>query len=203
MNRLTKALLGMLAGVFFFGVASIGLTWSVSYKPYGVPDHLRQRYDQTIAELEQQQKQARAPGAKPRVRVAKTLHDFGMMDPHATAKYAFEVANIGESPLELHVTDSSCKCTIGKLLQPYVAPGETTQVTLTWNTGYQADEYQQTVLLSTNDPNRKTIELSVKGTVRSELVVPGAIAFAKSDLMKETSSEFYVYSQLWDEFVVT
>ena len=203
MNSFTKSLLGLLGGILCFATLSVGLTFAVTYKPYGVPDHLREKYDAKVAELEKNQTLARDPEARPRVSVSSKVHDFGMIDPHSTASYAFEVFNKGDSPLELHVVDSSCKCTAGELRQPFVAPGESTKVTLTWNTGYQADSYEQSVLLSTNDPIRKTLTLTVKGVVRSELVAPERIEFKKGDYGKTTSTEFVVYSQLWDDFAVT
>ena len=203
MNSFSKSLFWLLSGIFCFALFSTGLTFAVSYKPYGVPDHLREKYDAKIAELDKNQALARDPEARPQVSVSSKVHDFGMIDPHMTATHAFRVFNNGDSPLELHVVDSSCKCTVGELRQPFVQPGESTDVKLTWNTGYQSEAYEQSVILSTNDPIRETITLTVKGVVRSELIAPEQVEFKKGDYGKTTSTEFVVYSQLWDDFAVT
>ena len=202
MNRLQKVLLGSLAGTTCFALATLGITSAVAYKPWGVPDHLREKYDRKVEHLVEQEKLARQPGAKPVARVSASTHDFGLLDPHSTATHSFTVYNDGDSPLELQVYDSTCKCTVGKLNQRFVDPGENTSVTLTWNTGYKDDEYKQSVTLTTNDPRRRFLTLNVRGTVKADLVMPPKLPMTRCNLGQESKAEFLVYSQLWPDFVV-
>lgn len=195
-------MLGSLAGTVCFAAASLGITSAVAYKPWGVPDHLREKYDRKVEHLIEQEKLARQPGAKPVARVSETTHDFGMLDPHATASHTFTVHNDGDSPLELSIYDSTCKCTVGKLKQRFVDPGNSTSVTLTWNTGYQVDSYQQSVTLMTNDPSKKMLKLNVRGKVKADLVVPNIIRMNRCDLGKYAEAEFLIYSQLWPNFEI-
>ncbi|QDT11459.1 DUF1573 domain-containing protein [Planctomycetes bacterium K23_9] len=202
MKRLSRVLLGSLAGAACFAAASLGITSAVTYKPFGVPDHLREKYDRKVEHLVQQEQAARAPGAKPVARVSASTHDFGLLDPHSTASHSFTVYNDGDSPLELDVYDSTCKCTVGKLRQKFVDPGDNTQVTLTWNTGYKDDDYKQSVTLMTNDPRKKMLSLSVLGTVKAELVLPAKLPMSRCNLGEYSKADFLIYSQLWPDFSV-
>ena len=203
MNRLSKTLLIGLACAVCFGAATIGLTSVVEYFPYGVPEHRRQEYDDKIAELSRLNAISKSTTKRPRAIFKKLSHDFGLLSPHETASYSFKVTNQGEAPLHLEVLDSTCKCTVGNLKTPLLAAGESTYVKLTWNTGYQNEEYQQSVTIKTNDARRETITLTVKGEVRAELVIPESIVFDKCDAGEHAKAEFVVYSQLWNDFSIT
>lgn len=202
MSFFTKSLLLLFGCVLCFGVVATILTTSVTYKPFGVPDHRREEYDQKLEHLAEVTKLARSKDAKPKVRVSQTKYSFGMLNPHETAKHSFQIFNDGQSPLELTVTDSSCKCTVGELKQRFVQPGSSTNVTLTWNTGMQADQYEQAVSLATNDPLKKSITLSVSGEVRAECVIPESVTFTKCEWGQNAEANFVVYSQLWSDFEI-
>lgn len=199
------ARLGMLFACFF-GIALITTTSTllIEYKPYGVPDSRREEYETKVAAMQQRQVLLAklADQAQPVAVVPVRKHDFGMLDPHATASHKFEIRNEGEHPLALQIEQTSCKCTIGKLANDLLGPGEFTDVTLTWNTGYQADDYEQTATIRTNDPARSLITLSVTGEVRAELIVPEVASFHASDMGEVAQSRFVVFSQVWDDFTV-
>lgn len=205
MNPFTRNLFILFAVsvlLFFAGIAGSAI---VEYKPYGVPDVRRAEYEEMVAEIKlknellTESKNATFPMAE----VDQTEFDFGMLDPHTTASHSFRVVNKGKDPLALEVLGTSCKCTTGSLVNGLLRNGESTDVTLTWNTGREAEHYVQTASLKTNDPLNPSIELSVKGTVRAELVVPEKINFAVSDPAHQTRSSFVVYSQLWDSISVS
>ncbi len=204
MRQLPKRLIAGAAGVLGFATVATALTLAVEYKPYGVPDHRRDEYENTISELRHRGQLLKDldSEARPRAVVLEPSHDFGMMNPHTTATHSFVVKNEGQHPLALEVQGTSCKCTAGSLQQSLLAPGEQSTVTLTWNTGYQADEYVQTATVLTNDPLAKTITLSVSGVVRAELIAPKSVEFKASNRAEITEASFVVFSQLWDDFEV-
>jgi hypothetical protein len=142
------------------------------------------------------------PSTTPRATMKETSYDFGMVDPHTTLSHEFEISNSGEIPLKLDVAGTSCKCTVGELANDLLPPGGMTIITMTWNTGYQAEHYEQSATIITNDPLAESIELKVEGEVRAEFVVPEQIAFDKADFGQQTEAKLIVYSQLWDDFSV-
>ncbi|SMP39837.1 Protein of unknown function [Neorhodopirellula lusitana] len=195
-----------------FPVAVIGFitvagafTQVVEYKPYGVPDIRREEYEAKVALIHEQEQilSGEVKSAGLPVAVADHAnHDFGMIDPHTTAYHAFKIANHGEGPLTLEVTGTSCKCTVGELTNNLLPPGAETTVTMEWNTGYQAEHYQQTATVVTNDPLRKEIELTVEGEVRAELIIPGSVSLQAPKLGSLATGQFVMFSQLWDDFTV-
>ena len=101
-----------------------GVSLSVQYKPYGVPDVLRAEYEEKIADirereylLENADKLGEAIAFLP-----TTIHDFGMLDPHGTGSHQFEIHNQGAAPLALKMGSTTCKCTASKLGSTLLQP---------------------------------------------------------------------------------
>jgi hypothetical protein len=82
-------------------------------------------------------------------------HDFGTMDRMAHGEHAFRIRNDGDAPLELQLGKTTCKCTLGELENSKLAPGQTTNVTLTW----------QVNTAQPNDPHHNPILLTIHGKV--------------------------------------
>ena len=205
MKNLPKVLFSSLAGLIVFGVIAGVLVYTVTYLPYGVPESRREEYEAKVAEAKGYQEALKDADktASSILAIKSTEFDFGMVDPHTTHSHSFTVTNEGELPLTLEVQETSCKCTVGELATNLVPPGASTEITMTWNTGYQADTYEQTATVATNDPLQKTLELKVKGVVRAEFIAPSSVGFVTTDPGKPSEGSFVTYSQLWDDFEVT
>ncbi|MCO8121818.1 DUF1573 domain-containing protein [Stieleria sp. TO1_6] len=205
MTAFSRKLIWCATGMLTFMLVTAAFAMTVTYKPYGVPDHLRDQYDMAVDNLKTRQviRQNLDDRARPVARIDQQSHDFGMINPHSTASHTFEISNDGDDPLSLSIRETSCKCTIGDLKSDLLLPGETTEITLTWNTGYKEDRYEQTATIVTNDPLKKTIELKVSGQVRAKLVAPESLSFPKLELGERGEVSFVVYSQLWENFVIS
>ncbi len=203
-SSLPKTLVFSLIGFIGFGLFVFLLTSSVVYLPYGVPESRLQEYEEKIREIKAYAELERQadPSTLPVATVDQTMFDFGMVDPHKTLSHRFTVRNDGQVPLQLKVRETSCKCTVGELDASVLLPAEQTNVMMTWNTGYQADQYEQTATIITNDPLAKEILLKVKGEIRAEFVAPESIAFHVADMGEAAESSFLVYSQLWSDFTI-
>ena len=182
------------------------LVLGVTYKPYGVPDHRRGEYEQALTSIADRQRlvdEVEASGGVPVAEVVSRSYDFGRVNPHETMVHDFSVKNEGEAPLTIRIGQTSCKCTVGKMRgNGVLLPGESTNVSLTWNTGLKADSYSQSAQLFTNDPLQKRITLTVKGEVRAELVGPETLNYGGVDLGDVASASVVYFSQLWNEFEV-
>ncbi len=190
--------------VLFISVAG-AVSLTVQYKTYGVPDHRREEYAKKVQVIREREKVLSgeiSTADLPKAVIASKTHDFGMIDPHITATHDFTIRNEGNGPLALKVNGTSCKCTVGRLANDYLAPGEETTITMEWNTGYQADHYEQTAIIQTNDPLQKEITLTVEGEVRAQLVAPETIGLKAEKLGDLASGEFVLFSQLWSDFTV-
>ncbi|MEM0927163.1 MAG: DUF1573 domain-containing protein [Planctomycetota bacterium] len=205
MSRLSRLLAGGSVFLLGFGLVVVLLVSTVTYKPYGVPDLLRDEYDQKLIEINRRAELLSSTAEvdqRPIVKVDSPMHDFGQILPHSQATHAFQISNVGFSDLALAVGETSCKCTVGKLKKGLLKPGESTTVTMTWNTGYKADDYVQTALLQTNDPLNQQVVLKIRGTVRADLVAAKSLLLTRGDIGSRSSGSMLIYSQIWDDFVI-
>lgn len=203
-SPLTKFIALPITAILLISVAG-AFSLTVEYKPYGVPDHRREEYDEKLSLIAQQQKvlQGEVPTDELPIAIVKEKsYDFGMIDPHVTASHTFTIGNEGKAPLSLKVAGTSCKCTVGKLEHQLLMPGATTTVTMEWNTGYQAERYEQTAKIITSDPLQKEIELKVEGIVRAQLVAPESVALVAQHVGDVATGDIVLFSQLWNDFTI-
>lgn len=148
-----------------------------------------------ISEAKPAAKTATSEAAEPRVEVVGgTTHDFGTMSQGSTKSHAFIFRNIGNAPLQLDVAGSSCRCTIGKLADSTLDPGEQTEVTLEWKATGVLDSFGQTATISTNDPQHHQVLLSVKGIVaRTILIEPPVINLGEVPVTSPVKQTAYVF----------
>ena len=104
-------------------------------------------------------------GPAPRLVTPEVTYDFGRMTVGQKGKHEFAFTNQGEAPLELTKGATSCTCTISGLEQNTIAPGETANVKLEWkaNPGGPGGDFRQTALITTNDPLRPEVTLTIQG----------------------------------------
>ena len=194
--------------VFSAGIFSA----NVQFNPDGVKAGQVPAYRAALARIEAAEKAQSELAANlvnlesmkvPKAVVADKAFDFGLLDPHVTVSHSFTVSNEGDADLLLTTGETSCKCTIGDLGSPIVPPGASTEVTLTWNTGYQSARYTQSAAINTNDPTASSIDLSVSGTIKAELALTSTeLVFPPSSRSKLVETGTYLFSQLFDDFVV-
>ncbi|TWU58080.1 DUF1573 domain-containing protein [Rubripirellula reticaptiva] len=202
MNTLGKRMMAGIAVVASLATVAGVLIATVSYEPHGVPKALRPAFKAKIAEVKQRASEVAtiSSSVRPSASLDTTEFHFGLLDPHATVSHSFTVRNDGEAPLTINVQRTSCKCTVGKLGSNVILPGGQTDVTLTWNTGYQLDNYEQSATLETNDPLQPEITLTIQGDVRAELVVPSEVVMKSANPGDMPGASFTVYSQLLEDF---
>ncbi|WP_037199111.1 DUF1573 domain-containing protein [Rhodopirellula baltica] len=204
MSTTGKFLLAAVLLVSVFGALSTGLATIVTYAPFGVSKSQRAVYEKKVSLIKRDEtlrKNAQSMGL-PQAVLPSTRYDFGLVDPHTTASHAFEIRNHGSGPLTVDVAETTCKCTVGSAKKGIIAPGETTSVTLTWNTGKKSEHYEQIARVVTNDPTREVIDLTVSGVVKTELFVPEKCVCPSGDTGEIIESTFCVYSQLHKEITV-
>jgi len=101
----------------------------------------------------------------PRAEVPETTFEFGSMEMGTSMSHAFEVRNVGASPLHLKVGDTTCKCTVGDLAKSEIQPGDHTEVRLEWIAKTDPGPFRHGATLHTNDPLQSHIQLTVEGQV--------------------------------------
>ncbi len=112
-----------------------------------------------------------APKAGPQPKaVVETPHvyEFGTLPQHVTGKHKWKVENTGQGTLELFMLESTCSCTLAKFKngeKASVAPGETTEIELEFESRDNNGDYSKGAKIGTNDPNYPSFDLHVHGKV--------------------------------------
>ena len=122
--------------------------------------------------------------------------DFGVMSRNERRSHEFTVRNQGDAPLNIWFIDKSCQCTDVTLTRSVVPPGETTQITLTWQPSTINSDFHQTARFQTNDPGRIELDLTVRGRVLQLIQFqPSALSFdsVTAGQSREISTSFFSY----------
>lgn len=107
-------------------------------------------------------------------------YDFGIMSPGDEGEHLFQIANVGQSDLELRLGASTCKCTIGALESESIAPGDQTSVKLSWKVKPDDVSFAQSAQILTNDPAEPALTFEITGkVVRDVDVVPQQWTFGE------------------------
>ncbi len=105
------------------------------------------------------------------IKFEKTTHDFGTFSensPKVTCKFQF--TNVGNGPLVIHQAIASCGCTVPQYPKEPIKPGETGEVTITYNgAGKFPGKFRKSITLRTNGKT-EVVRLYVEGemTPKSE-----------------------------------
>ncbi len=154
-----------------------------------------------LISVAQLHREAAAPG--PRVHVEGDVHDFGRLDPLTSHEHSFVIRNVGDGPLELTEGPTTCKCTMARLNNRTLAPGEMTTVAVRFNTGRDL-EYNHSATIYTNDPRQKVVQLKIKGEVEALLrCEPPELVFSRIEPGQTASASTLVLSQVWDDLELT
>ncbi|MEM7036689.1 MAG: DUF1573 domain-containing protein [Bacteroidota bacterium] len=108
----------------------------------------------------------KAAGA--RLRAEEVEHDFGKVPQGEMPTAIFPIRNSGKSDLYIRKIYNSCACTSTAASQDTIAPGETAQLLVTFNTRGRIGQEAKEVTVTSNDPYRPELILRV----RAQVVIP-------------------------------
>lgn len=136
-------------------------------------------------------------GPQPKAVVDDPDYDFGQMDAHTTGRHDFVITNQGEHPLELSEGDTTCKCTLSKLRQKTIDPGESGTVTIEWTAKDFLGPYRQTATVFTNDPDQPRLTLTVSGNITAAVrAVPSQLVFTRIPAGQSSTGYIHLYGYL-------
>ncbi len=96
----------------------------------------------------------------------KVEHDFGTLLQGEIVSYTFHFTNVGNLPLIISEVGSSCGCTVGDYPRQPIAPGESGDIKVTYNSkGHHGFQSRSLTVMSNTNPAKTT--LRIKGMVQS------------------------------------
>ena len=104
-------------------------------------------------------------GSGPMISMDKEVHDYGTIDKGANGTCEFKVTNTGDAPLISSSCKGSCGCTVPKCDTAPVAPGQSTIVTVKYDSN-RVGPINKSVTISSNAANAPEKIVRIKGEVK-------------------------------------
>ncbi len=111
---------------------------------------------------------AATSGPQPRIQVPAPNYDFGTVLEGTPVKHEFMVRNTGQADLIIGHVQTSCGCTVAESDKKRLAPGEQTQLPVTFDTRHERGHASRRIDVYTNDPQTPDLALEIQGVVRTE-----------------------------------
>mgnify|MGYP001448682351 CR=1 FL=1 len=105
-----------------------------------------------------------AQQTSPQIEFETTTIDYGTIENGSDGARVFNFKNTGSADLIITNVKSSCGCTIPKKPDGPIAPGETSEIIVRYDTK-RVGPFRKTITVSTNQENSPIIALKLKGTV--------------------------------------
>ena len=101
----------------------------------------------------------------PRLSFDKTVYDFGNIKADTKVETQFTLTNTGKSDLNIRETKANCGCTVTKLENSTIKPGESTILKVSFNSTGRRGMQQKSITIFSNDPKGRTQRLIIKARV--------------------------------------
>ena len=121
------------------------------------------------------------------------LYDFGTVINGVVVKHTFKIKNAGTAPLILGAVQTSCGCTAAQPTKTNIAPGEESDIAVTFDTRPDHGVATRMVTVATNDPKHQQLTLTLKGDVKVQVEAdPSPLAFGNVKHGTEASKEVLI-----------
>ena len=107
----------------------------------------------------------------PKIEVSPETYDFGEINYGDIMNYNFQVKNTGSSLLEIKRVATSCSCTTAKIEKENLAPGETTQLSVKYDSGAMGSahgkgEQERIIYMRSTAPITPQVEMTIHALVK-------------------------------------
>lgn len=109
--------------------------------------------------------------AAPVISADRPVFDFGTITSGKKIDHIFTLKNKGDAPLAILKTKTSCGCTVASVSTRSIEPGRSAELKTSFDSTNFSGKITKTITVETNDPATPTITLTLRGTIREELVV--------------------------------
>ena len=133
--------------------------------------------EQRIAELESNKNTAgpslaaktpvvetKPEGPLPTIAFSEEVHDFGTINEGEIVEHRFSFKNTGEAPLIIQNATASCGCTVPEKPKDPIAPGESGEILVKFNSKNKSGQQQPVVTVTANTYPKQT-KVKLKGVV--------------------------------------
>ncbi len=98
----------------------------------------------------------------PKIQFDKTEHDFGIIMQGEKVSYTFKYKNIGNADLIIKDATASCGCTVPHYSKEPIAPGETGEIEVIFNSENRTGRQTKTITVWSNcQPNQSFLKIYI------------------------------------------
>ena len=94
----------------------------------------------------------------------ETTFDFGTVNEGDKVKHAFKFKNVGTMPLIISYARSTCGCTVPKWPKNAIAPGESSEISVVFNTTKKPNKQKKPIIITSN-AYPSEVKVYLQGTV--------------------------------------
>ena len=121
---------------------------------------------------------AESSGGIPKAEAIDPMFNFGTAPSGPPVKHVFKIRNAGTGTLTIDGVTTSCGCTAAKPTKNSLAPGEESDIAVTFDTISEKGPSTRTITVVTNDPKQRQLDLTLKGDLRAQVeAAPPFVAF--------------------------
>lgn len=125
------------------------------------------------------------PARTPVITFPTTHHDFGKIGPDHKVSYRFKVSNTGNAYLNITRLSPSCGCTYTMLGKWSLAPGEATEIEVSFNPAGFRGAVRKSLQVVSDDPANPNVTLTFEAEVIQD-IIPDTTALFLNDLPKNS-----------------
>ncbi len=119
---------------------------------------------------------ANIPADAPKLDFEELTHEFGVISDEKEVQTEFKFKNNGKSKLEITNLQGSCGCTVPALEKKTYDPGEEGKVKVIYNPHNRRGKQHTNVTVTSNDPAKAQIVLSVQSDVKPTIMTDPQVA---------------------------
>lgn len=103
---------------------------------------------------------------RPIIDTPETEFDFGTINEGVEVKHTFVLRNTGTKRLEIKAAFSTCGCTVPRIKQREIAPGQTGELEVILDTSMKQGSVSKPVEIRSNDPDKPAVTVYIKANVK-------------------------------------
>jgi hypothetical protein len=105
------------------------------------------------------------------IEVTPQVHDFGRMKQQESKTVVLSVKNQGAGRLVIEKVEPDCGCTVAEMTVKELAPGESTDLTIEFNSKKFAGKVVKNVQIFSNDPRNPVVDVMFTADVHAPLLI--------------------------------
>lgn len=159
--------------------------------------NLEQLKNEFKKQLDERTKKSKDVDNQPDLVFEDSEYDFGEIYRGNRAEHIFTFTNKGKSELNIEKVRSSCGCTAAIISSKKIAPNESGEIKVTFNSGSYNGKVSKNVTVYSDDPDTPTYKVSISGTVVEEVSAkPERVDFSKVPFESGATRNISVKSEI-------